>query len=324
MLYSVDEANRLITAGNHLHIAGDAAALARLTRGDWIGGTIPYFLTAEGGQADRKRVFVTELPPEVQQVEIDFVTLDRLADIPGAAPEHGFSLIVVPGMSDAHIKYAVVAHDLPGLFETPVIGWIAGVHLDDVGRAAPMVFNGQTGEIATDRLVVLRAHVAERIMPRIGIINLFQQGSDDRFEFPETGFAAQTCRINGANGSIYEYVKTHGVDLRRPLVTDMSGEMINVSFQAIDEATRSVRFYAPVVAGVEYRQAAPPGDYRGALLAHVAANPVTPVFSCNCILNYLYADLAGDKALSITGPATFGEIAYVLLNQTLVYLELAH
>jgi len=50
---------------------------------------------------------------------------------------------------------------------------------------------------------------------------------------------------------------------------------------------------------------------------------VTPVFSCNCILNYLYADLAGDKALSITGPATFGEIAYVLLNQTLVYLELA-
>jgi len=43
MLYSVDEANRLITAGKRLHIAGDAAALARLTRGDWIGGTIRIF-----------------------------------------------------------------------------------------------------------------------------------------------------------------------------------------------------------------------------------------------------------------------------------------
>jgi hypothetical protein len=103
----------------------------------------------------------------------------------------------------------------------------------------------------------------------------------------------------------------------------MSGEMINVSFQGIDDATRSVRFYAPVLAGAEYRQAAALDDYRGSLLAHVAAHPVTPVFSCNCILNYLYADLAGDKALSINGPATFGEIAYVLLNQTLVYLELA-
>jgi hypothetical protein len=214
MLHSVDEANRLIMAGKRLHIAGDAAALARLGRGDWIGGTIPYFLTAEGGQADRKRVFVTELPPEVG-------------------------------------------------------------------------------------------------------------GGGDRFEFAETGFAAQRCRINGANASFYEYVKTQVVDLRRPLVTDMSGEMINVSFQAIDDATRSVRLYAPVLAGAEYRQAAPLDDYRGSLLEHVAANPVTPVFSCNCILNYLYADLAGDKALSITGPATFGEIAYVLLNQTLVYLELA-
>lgn len=323
MLHSVDEANQLIVGGKRLHIAGDAAALARLTRGDWIGGTIPYFLTAEGGQADRKRVFVTELPAEVSEIAIDFVTSDQLAEIPRGAPTHGFSLIVVPGMSDAHVNYAVGAHDLPGLFETPVIGWIAGVHLDDLGRATPMVFNGQTGEIATDRLIVLRAHLPERVVPRIGIINLFQQGSGDRFEFYETGFAARDCLINGSRASIYEYVKGRELDLRRPLVTDMSGEKINVSFQAIDDAARLVRFYAPVLVGAEYRQAARLDDYRAALLAHVAAQPVAPVFSCNCILNYLYADLAGDKALSIAGPATFGEIAYVLLNQTLVYLELA-
>jgi hypothetical protein len=66
----------------------------------------------------------------------------------------------------------------------------------------------------------------------------------------------------------------------------------------------------------------PPENYRGSLLSHVAARPMTPAFSCKCFLNYLHADLSGDKALSITGPATFGEIAYVLLNQTLVYLEL--
>jgi hypothetical protein len=323
MLQTVGEANRLIAQGKRLHVAGDAGALAGLVKGDWIGGTIPYFLTADGGRVDRERVFVTELPPEVSKVEIGFIAPDQLPNIPAAAPGHGFSLIVVPGMSDVHVKYAVEAPDLPGLFEAPVIGWIAGVHLDDLGQVQPMVFNGQTGEATQDQIAVMRAHLPERVTPRIGIINLFTQGTGDRFRFPETGFAATTCQINGETASLYDYCNTHAVDARRPLVADMSGEMINVSFQAIDDATRSVRFYAPVLAGVEYRQAAPLDDYRDSLLAHVAAHPVAPVFSCNCILNYLYADLAGDKALTITGPATFGEIAYVLLNQTLVYLELS-
>ena len=47
-----------------------------------------------------------------------------------------------------------------------------------------------------------------------------------------------------------------------------------------------------------------------------------PVFSCNCILNYLYGDLTRQKMTPYTGPVTFGEIAYQLLNQTLVYCEI--
>jgi hypothetical protein len=98
--------------------------------------------------------------------------------------------------------------------------------------------------------------------------------------------------------------------------------MINVSFQALDEAARRVRFYAPVLTGVEYRQAAPVGDYRSGLSAFLANHRVAPVFSCNCVLNYLYAGLQGGQPIAIGGPATFGEIAYVLLNQTLVYLQI--
>ena len=45
-------------------------------------------------------------------------------------------------------------------------------------------------------------------------------------------------------------------------------------------------------------------------------------FSCNCILNYLYSELEGKKTGGITGPITFGEIAYQLLNQTMVYLTI--
>jgi hypothetical protein len=50
--------------------------------------------------------------------------------------------------------------------------------------------------------------------------------------------------------------------------------------------------------------------------------PGNIVFSCNCILNYLYSQLEGRRTGGIVGPITFGEIAYQLLNQTLVYLEI--
>ena len=45
-----------------------------------------------------------------------------------------------------------------------------------------------------------------------------------------------------------------------------------------------------------------------------------PAFSCNCILNFLYANLEGMRTGEATGPFTFGEIAYIQLNQTLVYV----
>lgn len=72
-LCNISEVNALIDAGKRLHVAGDEAVLAELHRGTWIGGTIPYFLTREGGVVDRNRVFVTELPESVTGVEAALV-----------------------------------------------------------------------------------------------------------------------------------------------------------------------------------------------------------------------------------------------------------
>jgi hypothetical protein len=44
------------------------------------------------------------------------------------------------------------------------------------------------------------------------------------------------------------------------------------------------------------------------------------VFSCNCILNFLYGGFEGKRINNFNGPITFGEIAYQLINQTLVYV----
>lgn len=70
-LVSLDEAARLIQARKPCCIAGNEALLRQLPRGDWIGGTIPYFMADSGGTCSRQQVFVTErpagpLPPSVR------------------------------------------------------------------------------------------------------------------------------------------------------------------------------------------------------------------------------------------------------------------
>jgi hypothetical protein len=48
-LLSIPEVQSAIAAGESLFLAGSREALSQLPRGNWIGGTIPYFMAEEGG-----------------------------------------------------------------------------------------------------------------------------------------------------------------------------------------------------------------------------------------------------------------------------------
>jgi hypothetical protein len=75
---------------------------------------------------------------------------------------------------------------------------------------------------------------------------------------------------------------------------------------------------------VRYKHAKEVADYASAFteqLQKIGLAEKSVVFSCNCILNYLYSGLEGKNTAPFVGPITFGEIAYQLLNQTLVYLQ---
>jgi hypothetical protein len=320
-LMSISDANARIEAGKWLHIAGEEAMLRDLRKGNWIGGTIPYFLTHQGGVVDYKRVFVTELPESIFNVKISFVAPDELQRVTEEAPYNGFSLIILPAASSIHAEYALRAEQLPGIFYKPIVGWVSGVHLSLLDTMKPQVVNGKTGEFSDDQLVVLHAQLPNSLIAKVGIINMFQQGRGDSFVFDKTSFMGDACLINGSTGSFYDYARDRNLDMRLPLVADRSGAMINVGFRDLDEAHHTVRFYAPLVRGIEYRQAAAIDDYRSTFEAHNADFEVAPAFSCNCILNFVYGGLEGEQPSSTSGPATFGEIAYVLLNQTMVYLE---
>lgn len=321
-LMTTDAAAELIRSGSFLAVAGDEQALRQLPGGNWIGGTIPYFMAAEGGRTTRERVFVSPIEVGDAPPLIRFYDAEALSQLCRNAPEHGYSLLIVPGFSEVHSRFAQDAPNYEDMYLKPLIGWVAGVHLDDLGRITPKVVNGQTGQYSDEMAIVIDVPLAAEKFAHIDIVNLFEQGPGDAISFPEAGFSAGACLINGIPANLAEYLAERAIDTRLPLVADYSGALVNVSIKAIVGEEKRVDFYAPVFPDLCYKLAAPPGDYVSAFQRALPPGDVRLSFSCNCILNYLHCALEGKRTANVTGPMTFGEIAYQLLNQTLVYLRI--
>ena len=323
VLLSIQETSELIAAGKVLSLAGDEALLAQLPKGNWIAGTIPYFIGEDGGTETRDHIFVTELTQaDAAHIEVKTYSLETIKHIATDAPENGYTVVILPAMSPIHAEYANHGRDYDDMFIKPIVGWIAGVHLSDLGKVMPKVVNGATGQVLAGDAVAMHVSLPSNKMAVIHILNLFRQNPQgDVITFPETGFSATQCRVNGEEVLFADYIAKVKLNSAYPLVADYNGAQINTSFQEVNQETKRVSFYAPVFAGIDYRQAAPVGDYVHEFEALAKGAHENIEFSCNCILNYLYGELQGRKTGDLNGPMTFGEVAYQLLNQTLVYLD---
>ena len=193
-LLTLAEASDLIASGKPLAIAGDETCLAQLPRGAWIGGTIPYFMTGEGGLKSQDKVFVTVLP-EAGGVRFDHVPAGELARLVSEAPENGFAVVIIPASSPAHARFAQDCRGYPDAFLKPTVGWIAGVALDAIGRQVPKVFEGTTGRCHEDGAVVAHVTLPEPRLASIEIVNMFEPDGTDRIEFTEGGFSVVRNQI---------------------------------------------------------------------------------------------------------------------------------
>jgi|GEM_PF-134431 len=319
----LDELKKKIAGGGYFFIAADEKLLAALPKGDWIGGTSPYFMTENGGLQTRDKAHVLRLPDYLAGAAIRVYDERSLASVYRDAPANGFSLITMPAASRTQLSFALNAHDYDDFAASPLAGWIAGVRLDAIGRDAPRVFDGRTGRSYGDAAVVMHAALPKGRTAVLGIINIFEPGNGDVLTFENDGFSVKRALVNGNPAQLARYLAEKSIDTRLPLVADYGGAMINVSFQGVDAESGEVKFFAPVFKGVEYRHARPVGDYLRAFLDQKPPGIEDRVlFSCNCVLNYLHSGLEGKRTAGFTGPITFGEVAYQLLNQTAVYLEI--
>ncbi|MEW6404649.1 MAG: hypothetical protein AB1649_22865, partial [Chloroflexota bacterium] len=196
-MYDVSEVKGKITSGERLMLAGDEALLRQLPVGNWIGGSIPYFMTEQGGMSSRTKIYVTEMPESVTEVSIKTYDAETLPNVYTETAENGFSLIIIPASSKAHFEFALHAPQYREFGHRPLIGWISGVHLDDLGKVTPKVFNGQTREVMEDRVVVMHATLPSNQIAEINYVNIFEQGDGDTITFPQDGFTIRNACING-------------------------------------------------------------------------------------------------------------------------------
>jgi hypothetical protein len=321
-LLSIEDTARLIESGTVLALAGSRRALAQLPAGAWVGGTSHYFIGTDGGVKTDDLIFVTSLS-DLGQVNLVVYPAAEVTRLAAEAPANGFSLAIVPAGSDALKTFAQRGYS-SDLFLKPVIGWVAGVDLAAIKTTRACVIDGRAGTFHEDAVVVAHVTLPDDKIASISILNPFAARDEHIIRFDTQSFSTETCTVNGERRRLAEFLQAEDyADGRLPLIGDFSGAPINVSIQAVDGASGRVDFYAPVFPGVDYRLAKPIANF-AAHFAHEADvfSSKQLAFSCNCILNYLYGDLEGHRLGGVTGPVTFGEIGYQLLNQTMVTLEI--
>jgi hypothetical protein len=287
MLITVEETRQKITEGKFLFLAGEESLLQQLPKGQWIGGTIPYFMTEEkGGLYSNTHIFVHEAPNMITEINIISYNRDNIQRIPTDAPENGFSLMIIPALSPAHFEYAKNAPNFKGIFFKPIIGWIAGVHLEQLGQITPKVFDGESGQLMEKDAIVMHLSLPTDKMAEIKTLNIFEQGDGDDITFDIEGFNVEDCYINGEKQNFALYLSERKIGKDLPLVADYYGTRVNVSILNIDDKNNLIQFAAPIFKHVTYRFAAPIPDYEAKFSQIIPKGIVTPVFTCNCLYNY--------------------------------------
>lgn len=321
LLLTATEASDLIETGICAVIAGTEEELASLPRGNWIGGTTAYIM-APRSRVARPGGLMCSVLEEGVECRITVLTQDTLSHITDGRYETGFTYVLLPAFSDVHYSYALTAPGIPGLFEQPIFGWVTGVPMPEVGARAPKVFDGRTRSVHENAAVALHVALRSTSLMTIDLVNPYVQGHGPAIIFPRSGFSAGACMVDGQPRNFAEYLVDEKIDTSMPLVANYAGVPINVSIRVVDAACGDVQFFAPVVTGESYRLGVPRADYTRCMTACARSlDRPEHALVCRCILNHLNPNLAGDDSAGFVGPVTFGEIAYILVNQTLVVMN---
>ncbi|MDR1667631.1 MAG: hypothetical protein LBS03_08085 [Bacteroidales bacterium] len=315
-LVTPEEASAMILKGERLLLAGDFALLSQLPKGNWIGGTTPFFiLYPEHQVTSYDKLFVTRLPDYVVNSTIQAYDSSNIHRIYMDAERLGnvFTIIIFPFGSEVSTAFSLNAVYYENFSGRPMAGWVAGRPLDTIMTEPSYAVSGIDAKPSTDKAFAMHIELPETKYAELHIFNPYIQGKGDDIAFEQSSMVVTEALINGKKRNFAEYLRETGFNTQMPFVANYSGAMINVVCCGITE--KEVYLSAPVFQSLNYR------------IAEIDPKLTEPtltgekiIFSITCIGNFIQPDICAQYLQKMHGPVVYGEIAYQMLNQTTVYL----
>ena len=316
-LFTVKEVSAMICEGKKLLLAGDAGLLSQLPKGDWIGGSTPYFILYPEQMVELyDKLFVTCLPDFVEAIEIREYDSSSIKNVYCDAPQNGFTVLIIPFDSQVSSEFTMNAPNYTNFARYPLCGWIAGQPLEILySDRKSYVASGAAPSTHSDKAIAMHISLPETKYAEIHMFNPFEQGDGDVITFDCPGQVVKEALINGTNRNFAEYLHEMKIDVNYfPMVANYSGAMMNVSCLAVND---EVHLSAPVFEHVEYRIAKINDQ-----LPEPELNSENIAFSVTCVVNFLHPEFCMKYIKKMNGPVVFGEIVYQLVSQTTVYVTI--
>ena len=329
-LYSLEEVKAMILKGDSLLLAGDAALLADLPKGKWIAGAVSRFI--EKGKTlvtSREKIFVHNVTDVASDITLKVYETKTVHSIYEDAFENGFSVLIVPYMSEILNEYAVKCTSYVHFGTRVVCGWVAlaPIFSEYERNDESLVFSGETGMSYTNALVVMHVALPAEKYAEVYAFSPFKPDEGDKIIFEEDGQQIENVLINGKRQNFRQYFIDRKIDRSNTACNMLAGIhstglIMNVGIHEDTETDQGkyVSIGAPVYKGIPYCLAKADAEtsYR-----NIKKFDDEIVFSLSCITNYVCPEIFLEHT-DANGPFAYGEIAYFLLNHATVYLTVGN
>lgn len=330
-MYSFEETSQMIRSGLVLAIAADTAFLEKLPQGTWLGGSSPYMMSDKGPIYTNQHAFVQVMPNAVISPKITAYDRTNMSQVFNDGYESGFSMIVVPFLSEIYGEFFLKVPHFPNFARQPLVGWGTGPAYENLGKVSGTVHDGSTGAIYTDKALVMHLNLPASYQTDVNVLTAFDEidPTSDVVTFLEDAYEVKEAMINGKKIDFVKYLIEKGLNFsttdnidNRPLNGNLNGIQLNAMPLQHNKEKGTIVFAAPIFKGVEYRFSKPinPESWTQAFKSKFPTQDTDKMaFTCNCAGSYFR--LQGQTLGKFAGPYVFGEIAYHLFNNTLVYLN---
>lgn len=323
-LYTKDEVNNFILQGKVMVLSADENVINQLPAGNWIAGTTPYFMDKEKGVFSKDLIFVDDFSEIAIDFKIETYNHESIKNLAENSFLNGFTVLILPLDTQVYSEFALKSLTYENIYRNPLVGYVAGFDFKDFGKAKSKIVNGLKSEVHENLAIAMHIALPNNKIARTEIINLDSiLENSAQIVFPKTSFSQSDCLINGEKANIAEYLIqiAYKNEAPRPLIANTNGALINRDIKTIDIENKQVSFFSPVYADDIYYLTKAESDYQFRFNKYLNEYNQQPVYTTICVSYYLLGELE-HKKIGIEGIFAFGEIAYQLLNKTLVLLEI--